>query len=247
MASGGQYSDAFKKMREEVGEEEVERRIAVAQKSLQKMGLGSSRQKLIEQIGEGLEFKEQVKNKKKEQQRVAGRRLKGCAACPKPGQHRCTGCFLEFYCTKACQKAAWPGHKAVCKEVRAQFRPVELLPVEEEKALLENLKKELKGENYKAPGVPKTQFAVEVSVGKESGFMVVSNQDHGVYGQLVRSPGQEMVYDKLKRDVPEQGVKGVGGDYVAYYHTIYKGASEDGRQHLEINVEKPVAMKTDWY
>ena len=44
--------------------------------------------------------------------------LKG-AECGRRGTHpqRCTGCFLTIYCSKECQKAAWPGHGAACKAV----------------------------------------------------------------------------------------------------------------------------------
>lgn len=28
---------------------------------------------------------------------------------------RCTGCLYVYYCSKKCQKDAWPNHRAICK------------------------------------------------------------------------------------------------------------------------------------
>lgn len=40
-----------------------------------------------------------------------------CDACglPSSGLKRCTGCRAARYCSKGCQVAAWPSHKAACK------------------------------------------------------------------------------------------------------------------------------------
>jgi hypothetical protein len=119
MASGCHTSDLFKKWREKLGEEEMERRIAV----MQEMGLGSSLQEFIKGIEATLEFEKERKNKRKEQQQAAGGRLRGCVACPKTMKARCCDCLLEFYCSKACQEAAWPGHMAACMEVRGEAPP----------------------------------------------------------------------------------------------------------------------------
>jgi hypothetical protein len=54
MALGGECSEEFKKWREEVGEEETERCIAVKQEGLRKMGLGSSRQEAFKGLEERL-------------------------------------------------------------------------------------------------------------------------------------------------------------------------------------------------
>jgi hypothetical protein len=40
------------------------------------------------------------------------------------------------------------------------------------------------------------------------------------------------VYDKIRRDVLEQGVLGEGRFYEAFYYTVYKGVSEDGSPWL---------------
>lgn len=38
-----------------------------------------------------------------------------CAGCPERGAKLCAACKRVRYCSKKCQLAAWPGHKAVCK------------------------------------------------------------------------------------------------------------------------------------
>ena len=75
-----------------------------------------------EQLQEKLEALEA----KEEARRAAGGSLKPCggAGCRGAGRWRCQGCYFVFYCSKACQEAAWGAHKAECKEVRKEFQPV---------------------------------------------------------------------------------------------------------------------------
>eukprot|EP00574_Skeletonema_japonicum_P011568 CAMPEP_0201721072 /NCGR_PEP_ID=MMETSP0593-20130828/5851_1 /ASSEMBLY_ACC=CAM_ASM_000672 /TAXON_ID=267983 /ORGANISM="Skeletonema japonicum, Strain CCMP2506" /LENGTH=414 /DNA_ID=CAMNT_0048211817 /DNA_START=71 /DNA_END=1315 /DNA_ORIENTATION=- len=63
----------------------------------------------------------------------------GCAnvhgkrVAPKPGKKKgkktrlqeCLGCFDVMYCSEDCQKAAWPDHKAVCKEAQRKRKEEE--------------------------------------------------------------------------------------------------------------------------
>ena len=42
-----------------------------------------------------------------------------CAQCRAPGVLRCASCRSVHYCGRACQKADWPVHKALCKHVIA--------------------------------------------------------------------------------------------------------------------------------
>ena len=43
--------------------------------------------------------------------------------CTKPGaSNRCGGCRTQYYCDQACQKAAWPEHKGVCRLTRRRTR-----------------------------------------------------------------------------------------------------------------------------
>ena len=43
-----------------------------------------------------------------------------CVHCGGPGALRCAGCRAVHYCSRACQKAAWPGHKAHCKHMLSE-------------------------------------------------------------------------------------------------------------------------------
>ena len=48
--------------------------------------------------------------------------VKTCLACGKAGakselKSLCMGCKTVYFCGKACQKEAWPGHKKECRRV----------------------------------------------------------------------------------------------------------------------------------
>ena len=44
--------------------------------------------------------------------------VKTCLACGKAGaKSLCTGCRSVSFCGKACQRAAWPGHKKECRRI----------------------------------------------------------------------------------------------------------------------------------
>ncbi|KAK9804062.1 hypothetical protein WJX73_000599 [Symbiochloris irregularis] len=50
-----------------------------------------------------------------------GRKDRACAQCGQVRHcKRCTACKLVFYCSKECQKAAWPKHKAECSSKVSQ-------------------------------------------------------------------------------------------------------------------------------
>ena len=38
-----------------------------------------------------------------------------CAVCSKPSSYNCAKCGFARYCSKDCQKQAWPEHKKTCK------------------------------------------------------------------------------------------------------------------------------------
>ena len=44
-----------------------------------------------------------------------------CAHCGGAGALRCAGCRGVHYCSRGCQKAAWPGHKAYCKRIMEAY------------------------------------------------------------------------------------------------------------------------------
>ena len=49
-----------------------------------------------------------------------------CGACGAAGAgNLCGGCHQVAYCAVACQRAAWPAHKAACKAAAVEKRTVE--------------------------------------------------------------------------------------------------------------------------
>jgi hypothetical protein len=204
--------------------------------------LASNRQEVLKGLAKtGANVKEAEKKRKELGAAMPGG-IKGCAECGRRARgqqlpQRCTGCYMAIYCSKACSEAAWPGHKAACREVRAQYRPVLINPPPEE---IKNI-----FVNNQPNNEPKSHLPVRVTVDEKTGFICVINKNKTVCGQLERSTGQEEVYDKLLSDVPKQGVKqGVmEGTYQAFYYALDGGTSEKRDRRLQMYVEKPVAME----
>ncbi len=46
----------------------------------------------------------------------------GCAICPKPKQHVCSGCRGASYCSTECQKSDWPSHKFACQRIQKSIK-----------------------------------------------------------------------------------------------------------------------------
>lgn len=52
-----------------------------------------------------------------------------CQRCDaRRGSKRCTGCNLAWYCSGECQRAAWPSHRAECRELGALQRTIRSVP-----------------------------------------------------------------------------------------------------------------------
>ena len=47
--------------------------------------------------------------------------VKTCLACGKAGaKSLCMGCKTVYFCGKACQTQAWPGHKKECRRIKRE-------------------------------------------------------------------------------------------------------------------------------
>ena len=77
----------------------------------------------------------------------------------------------------------------------------------------------------------KKNFVVKIGVNSKTRSMTVGNEDDGVLGNLDRSPGQQEVYDRVREEVMEKGVK-IEGDgtfgYTGCFYALYKGLCGDG-------------------
>jgi hypothetical protein len=66
--------------------------------------------------------------------------------CDEPSRYRCASCRLAYYCSRQCQKDAWPAHRAACQQFRcppgplseeppgANYNPTDFAGVQERKA-----------------------------------------------------------------------------------------------------------------
>jgi len=50
-----------------------------------------------------------------------------CAVCKGNGDMRCTGCYLEWYCSRDCQMTHWKTHMKFCKKIKSQYKEVMLV------------------------------------------------------------------------------------------------------------------------
>ena len=201
--------------------------------------LGFPKERSLQLAHEYCEIKEKERDMRDEQ-KMEDASYRKCPACGEKGKHRCTGCYLELYCSKVCQRKDWKkGHKAVCKVVRAQFKEVKL----DHHGLTEIVKKACcDGEVYKK------NFVVKIGVNCKTESMFVRNEEDGLLGRLERSPGQEEVYDRVREEVVKKGLKmELDGSfiYTGCYYTIYKGLCGDGGHMLEINLDRMQPM-TVW-
>ena len=180
------------------------------------------------------------RNKLKEE---CGGSLSKCLECGKDKATRCKGCFVAHYCNKACQKKGWKAHKADCKATRAQFRSAILVP---DSPFLSFIP--AKGSDVGDTGSPpEGYFVVKVQVLNESSLgdtklpILIFNRGHTLRGGLEREEGQEELYDKLKKEVLENGFNGCTGFFPAIYQKDCAGSVAD---RLEINPDQMLPIET---
>ena len=144
---------------------------------LERAGLGDSREEVVEAV-----YKTQLDSLREHLEKHVEGKVEPCASCgSKEGNRRCTGCFEANYCSKKCQVKAWgEGHRSECKEVRKQYR----------KERLET---------------PRSRFPVTVWVWSLEDLITIHNKDSSLFGVMDRDPGQEEVYDHVRKQVEEKG------------------------------------------
>ena len=187
--------------------------------------------------------KEECKMIRKEQRKEAGGILDKCGGCGEKGTNRCLGCFMQFYCGEECQRKEWGEHRDDCNKVRKQFKKTVITDAETINGVSDELKtlaKMTKGE------VAEKYLVVEINAGL---YMAARNQDLSMVGYLLRIPGQEEVYDQLRKQVVEKGqemplVPGLARRFKAFFYGLYKGRTEGDDGHkIDINPEQVLPME----
>ena len=188
--------------------------------------------------------KEESKMIRKEQRKEAGGILNRCGGCGEKGRNRCLGCFLQFYCGEECQRKEWGRHKDDCKNVRKQFKMITTTDFDTMGEISDNVKsliKMTKGE------VTEKNLVVRIIV--TGPMMMANNVNLTINDPVLRSHGQEEVYDHLRKQVVEKGQEvpvfpGKARRFKAYFYGLYKGRTEGDDGHkIKINPEQVLPME----
>ena len=214
--------------------------------SFEMLGLGGSRKEKEKFVLTMPKVEKEEAAMRKEQKREAEAEggWKSCTWCGKRrGSKRCSACWTVFYCSQECQRNAWrEGHKDKCKDVRKKFKEIVLLPIQE----VEPMRKMCEAMNK----MPESEavFKAKVTVVSPGSTITIHNKEMTIIGELARLPGQEVVFDKLKRVVEEMGLvhdevfaAGVSTSSACFY-AFNKGPNEEGGWKLEINPEQVQVM-----
>lgn len=124
----------------------------------------------------------EIKNERKTAKATKG--FKQCPQCKaKEAFLKCTGCYIEFYCSKPCQREHWPNHKEACKMRKAEFLSIKL---EKESAGTSSMINKQPGKVFPPSETDKKvngHFVVKVqSHVNSTGAMLVHNKDRSVNG-----------------------------------------------------------------
>ena len=170
---------------------------------LERAGLGDSREEVVEAV-----YKTQLDSLREHLEKHVEGKVEPCASCgSKEGNRRCTGCFEANYCSKKCQVKAWgEGHRSECKEVRKQYREVILHTeiagpdgVRKTRGVFDSINRKERLET------PRSRFPVTVWVWSLEDLITIHNKDSSLFGVMDRDPGQEEVYDHVRKQVEEKG------------------------------------------
>jgi len=87
-----------------------------------------------------------------------------CGKCKMGAKKRCTGCYLVWYCSSACQKSHWKNHKPTCHEIVDEYEEVEVV-VNRDFLFHESFKT---GKTYEYSNQPPTtSFVVKICLSRD--------------------------------------------------------------------------------
>lgn len=173
----------------------------------------------------------------KAEARVLGAYRK-CACCGKDKKcSRCSGCFVQWYCSVECQKEQWKDHKEDCKRTQNEYKKVTL--DKEAKYLTVNHKKKIVESGKPLDTTKKQHFLVKITIPLEdalssdicaecpqslleqrrhpmNGGLLIYDRDRLIHGII---PKTDANYSDIVQKVEANGVAGVKG----YFYAIVKG------------------------
>lgn len=132
--------------------------------------------------------------------------MQRCSGCNNAGKKRCTGCFLEWYCSVECQQGDWKKHKSVCKERKSKYVPVEL-------SGMNSVSYNFKTESVVATSSPVSRsaasiFVVKVQTAAPGQPLLVYNKDKTVHGLLQSTDNFGLTLANVVRNEGFKGAKG---------------------------------------
>ena len=172
-----------------------------------------------------------------------GGSLSKCLECGKDKAERCKGCFVARYCSKACQKKGWKAHKTECKATRAKYRSAIIVPDSPFLSFVPAKASAVDDTGSPSEGyfVVKVQVLNESNMGDTKLPILIFNRGHTLMGGLEHEEGQEELYDKLKREVLDNGFNGSTGFFPAIYQ---KDCAGGVGYRLEINPDQMLPIET---
>jgi len=133
--------------------------------------------------------------------------LQRCSGCDNAGKKRCTGCFLEWYCSVECQQGDWKNHKSACKERKSKYVAIEFVQGTSSSSY-----------NFKTESVVSTSspvsrsaassFVVKVQTAAPGQPLLIYNKDKTVNGLLPSTKNFGLILANVVRNEGFKGAKG---------------------------------------
>jgi len=141
---------------------------------------------------------------------------KRCSGCDNSGEKRCTGCFLEWYCSAECQRSDWAHHKETCKARRTEYVMVEFVDRGYETTF-----------NWQSGRVDTGRMSEAVSDIAASSFVVKIQVSLGGMFGTQNGPSDMMVYNK---DRTVKGLISVNNAFGSKLETIIRTQGFQGEK-----------------